>query len=447
MKRRRNPLRTADEMNEEIISISIDAFEEGDRDRAAHIMGELEGIDINTLFTGHMADTLFLSAWTSYFEDGSSPDETPEAGYQAADACIKLWEATNECTFLELYFRAVFYSDVFKVVAHPASGQRSDDWRARILKTIHKMLGSTPPPMNGEFASDMGHMAMGDGASWFDDHKKFPLKRPLVFEVHFDGEGMGWSGREGDFTVSGYEKVTDNLMDPDRVILPTGPYILITTNDDEQEIVELEMGNNAGTLADAIMDLFDDYLEGVEEYDPQVELGLVAIGDTTYTLVNVPNEEMLKFFQMLDDTSEADDNFRHWGRLTYVNPNDRSWSPWTWVMNVADDLYVVYTSDANLQDAIDEVVDEYIMENAPGVLCTTEVNDEYKRLIAVYLNKRSLPDENLLSDRDLDRIREEAESDCSHVGGYAEYIANDAWSYIAENPTPAQLAAIANEGR
>jgi len=29
-----------------------------------------------------------------------------------------------------------------------------------------------------EFGGDLGHMAIGSGVSWFDDHEKFPLKVP-----------------------------------------------------------------------------------------------------------------------------------------------------------------------------------------------------------------------------------------------------------------------------
>lgn len=47
-----------------------------------------------------------------------------------------------------------------------------------------------------ETAESFGHylamMAMGEGVSWFDDHKRFDLNVPRI-ESHFDGEFYSWS--------------------------------------------------------------------------------------------------------------------------------------------------------------------------------------------------------------------------------------------------------------
>ncbi len=48
-----------------------------------------------------------------------------------------------------------------------------------------------------ELADSFGHylamMALGHGVSWFDDHKKFPLKQPSFEASTFDGEEVTWS--------------------------------------------------------------------------------------------------------------------------------------------------------------------------------------------------------------------------------------------------------------
>lgn len=46
------------------------------------------------------------------------------------------------------------------------------------------------------FGYYLAMMALGTGSSWFDDHEKFPLKKP-TFDSMFDGSHFSWSGGDG----------------------------------------------------------------------------------------------------------------------------------------------------------------------------------------------------------------------------------------------------------
>jgi hypothetical protein len=48
-------------------------------------------------------------------------------------------------------------------------------------------------PEPNEFGYGLAMQAMGEGVSWFDDHKRFPIKFPR-FEAHWDGERLYTSG-------------------------------------------------------------------------------------------------------------------------------------------------------------------------------------------------------------------------------------------------------------
>jgi hypothetical protein len=82
----------------------------------------------------------------------------------------------------------------------------------------------------------------------------------------------------------------------------------------------------------------------------------------------------------------------------------------------------------NLEDALDECVD-WIAEHAPGLLADDTVAEEYERLIAEGMDE--------------DEAREEAEVDTTIAGNAGHYLNSWEWGILAENPTRAELLALA----
>jgi hypothetical protein len=130
-----------------------------------------------------MARSLWASAYADYVEELSKQERidagtpvslqgvdwfddspsTPEAADKAGLELAALYEAENDVSLDELARRAA-----------EADGVRSVDAES--------------------FGHYLAQMAMGSGLSWFDDHKRFDIKKPSI-EAHYDGEFFEWSGQ------------------------------------------------------------------------------------------------------------------------------------------------------------------------------------------------------------------------------------------------------------
>lgn len=109
---------------------------------------------------------------------GDAITSTPDASNDAAEALVQLYEAGNG-DLVDLYAAAV----------HADTGKAYE---------FDVLVGKgQAAPLPSEFGVALADMAMGTGASWFDDHKRFALVRPH-FEVKYDGEDLTWNGKEGE---------------------------------------------------------------------------------------------------------------------------------------------------------------------------------------------------------------------------------------------------------
>lgn len=115
-------------------------------------------------------------------------------------------------------------------------------------------------------------------------------------------------------------------------------------------------------------------------------------------------------------------------KLHIVNPSEKSHFDGhnfiLWFGAYGDTYLLVYA--ALLEDALELAVD-WLVDNAPGLLATDEVNEEYERLIA--------------EGKSEDEAREEAEMDATMFGhNGCEYINSWEWGIALENPTPKQIS-------
>ncbi len=141
--------------------------------------------DCDTDILDGMARAIWVMAYANYVEELSKDErkagghpvnlsgitwddqapETPDSAVEAArDLYILMNRANGEKTVGQLYEQACF---------------------------VDKIRPTT------KLATTFGHylamQAMGEGVSWFDDHKTFPLKFPRGFEAHFDDGEVWWS--------------------------------------------------------------------------------------------------------------------------------------------------------------------------------------------------------------------------------------------------------------
>lgn len=141
--------------------------------------------DMDADILNGMAGAIWVTSWASWLEEqdratqkelgpgsgGNLESVAPPAPESAALAAMDLYtliERANDQTPAELFQRAC-----------EADGCECDEENADL------------------FGHYLAMQAMGHGVSWFDDHKKFPLKFPVKgFEANsFDGEDLEWSPR------------------------------------------------------------------------------------------------------------------------------------------------------------------------------------------------------------------------------------------------------------
>lgn len=81
----------------------------------------------------------------------------------------------------------------------------------------------------------------------------------------------------------------------------------------------------------------------------------------------------------------------------------------------------------HLQDALDECID-WLVDNAPGLLCDDAVNEAYQE--AIDLGETE------------ERAQEIAEEDTTAGGNCGNHIMSDEWALHSENPNRATIKAL-----
>lgn len=110
-----------------------------------------------------------------------------------------------------------------------------------------------------------------------------------------------------------------------------------------------------------------------------------------------------------------------------------------WFGEIDPTYLLVFASSA--ESAFDVGMD-WIEEHEPDYLCDDQITEQYKELVEAACKERGLPDESLLSERELEEFQEEAEQDTSSGGNHGRRIMSDHWGIEGENLTTEQLRKI-----
>lgn len=312
--------------------------------------------------------------------------------------------------------------------------------------------------------------------SWFDDHKPFDLAVPC-FSTRLEAQGrtveLVWNGRAPDpragrVETSPYgdnprlEVLGINLDDAPNIV--TESIELFDFEDNEDQI---EKGRDEGTMADAVLDeLGDQFLQqhrrnlSVETVSPGVYriMNVDRRTGVQYEVHGLDPDEVTKLNEIVRDTLTNKDgehkrdgrgrwpanDIRRWGRLTYINASDRTFSRNTFVLWFGQfgNVHAVIYADG-IEDALEEGM-EYIADERPGLLCNESVREEYQRLHREFVAEHGR--EPADGSRDEDHLREEAEADTT-MDGQGNYISSDEWGIDTENPDPEVLRELADPDR
>lgn len=117
--------------------------------------------------------------------------------------------------------------------------------------------------------------------------------------------------------------------------------------------------------------------------------------------------------------------------IIIVNPNDRDWTDSRFVLCFGAYGWTRLMVYANsLEDALDECVD-WIADNAPGLLADDAVHKAYNEAIANGMSEEA--------------AQGEAEEDTTCAGNEGHYLNSWEWGIVAENPSRADVLALAKE--
>jgi hypothetical protein len=133
-----------------------------------------------------MSRALWVSAYADYVE-GLSKQERIDAGTPVSLQGIDWWDdspATPEVAEKAGLELAALYEAENDVSLDELSR------RAGMAANLRMDLAGR----DENFGYYLAMMAMGSGVSWFDHHKHFEIKQPMI-ETHYDGEFFDWSGR------------------------------------------------------------------------------------------------------------------------------------------------------------------------------------------------------------------------------------------------------------
>lgn len=114
--------------------------------------------------------------------------------------------------------------------------------------------------------------------------------------------------------------------------------------------------------------------------------------------------------------------------LIYINRDDRHWTRNRFVLcfGAYGETKLVVWAD-HLHDALDDAID-WMVENAPGLLCDDEVSEAYQEAIE--------------EGKSEEEAHEIACEDTTQGGNCGNYILSHEWGVLSENPSKDQLREI-----
>lgn len=112
-------------------------------------------------------------------------------------------------------------------------------------------------------------------------------------------------------------------------------------------------------------------------------------------------------------------------KMEIVNGSDREFKRQRFVLAFGQisTLFLMVWAD-HLDGALDESVD-WLVDNAPGLLCDAEVQEAYNEAIQAGKSE--------------EEAQEEAEVDTTCAGNEGHYLRSDDWNIVFENPTRQQI--------
>lgn len=173
--------------------------------------------EFNDAILDGMARALWVNAWAGYVEDSAenansvpsdwiagpgddwfvvSPD-TPEPAAKAANdlaGLIAKAEGITDAHPMVRLFEQAYEADTGEPLELDPELKLEDE-----MTYTRGPSGSRAIDLAYDFGADLAHMAMGTGASWFDDHKhktgsaEFDPDIPDM-AIHFDGDELTWEG-------------------------------------------------------------------------------------------------------------------------------------------------------------------------------------------------------------------------------------------------------------
>ncbi len=121
-----------------------------------------------------------------------------------------------------------------------------------------------------------------------------------------------------------------------------------------------------------------------------------------------------------------------------VNGSDRDWTHHRYILCFGAYGWTRLMVWANsLDDALDEAVD-WLADNAPGLLCDDEVNEEFKRL-------KEEDGQQLLPFKTDEQLWEEVTIDTTCAGNCGHYLNSAEWGIVVEDPTREQVLELVKE--
>jgi hypothetical protein len=316
-----------------------------------------------------------------------------------------------------------------------------------------------------DFGAGIAAQTLGHGFGWGDDHRT--RHKGAVFEPRLPRVELTITGfDDAMWSVEGGGRGSDSI---DRHISIAGD-VLMEGDHDERRIDDEEIAIEALTHVGAVSEAVDALTDAggfsmepvVVRRDPDRFRAFYRSKDRapgrviTFHLSGFfPIER--EWVHYLYTATIGDTNYSTSTRkITIVNP-DQYGSVDSWNESVEEQTgdpstpqnvlfwfgasgttYLLYFGDS-VQDGLDECVD-WIEEWAPGHL--VDVGARYNKLLREALEERSLPDESLLGERDLEAIREAAEADTTQAGNHGVYLDSSEWGVVGENLTIQQLRQI-----
>lgn len=383
---------------------------------------------------------------------------TPAVAFTCANAFFRQFTINESATIADLFEVAMTIHDGEPFEWYEDSGEDSLAKR----KLLEKKFEDAEAFGAGIIAS-----AMGTGIGWGDNHRtrrgeaQFEPKLPLVQFDIADFDVVQWAV-EGKQTYP-WAKGSDSV---DRHISIGGPIhghnnILVNERRHDGEENYIDALDTSQVVMEAV-NFLEEYNASmrpvVVDRDPAnyrayyVDEGSGVQSGSTRTL------HLSGFFPLerewidyLFTKTIGEKNYSIGARQIHIinTPDPSSEEDFAqnfllWFGSVSP-TYLLVFKDAgidSLDDALNEAVD-WIEDHAPGLLCDDEVHDKYQRLVKEACDKKGLPDENMLGDRVLDKLREKSEANTTRAGNHGRYLHGSEWGVDGEDVPIEALRRIA----